>query len=89
MNSLPGTDPSEFNSAFGFHDFGYDAGGFTVRWDSYSDRTYQVMKGSSLLLNDWTSITGPLPGTGGEMSFTDPAPVLPSNSFYKLQVTQP
>ena len=86
---IAGTDPSEFNSAFGFHDFGYDAGGFTVRWDSYSDRTYQVMKGSSLLLNDWTSITGPLPGTGGEMSFTDPAPVLPSIFFYKLQVSRP
>ena len=31
----------------------------------------------------------PLPGTGGEMSFTDDSPISPSNSIYKLQVNQP
>ncbi|MDF7823457.1 hypothetical protein P4B35_05490 [Pontiellaceae bacterium B12227] len=86
---IAGTDPGEFSSAFVVHYFEEElGGGYTVKWDSNSDRIYHVMKGSVLTSNDWNSISGPLPGTGGEISFNDPAPA-GTNVFYKLQVTKP
>ena len=83
-----GTDPGDIHSALVVHEFVEEAGGgYTVKWDSYSDRTYDVLKAPVLGSNVWSSISGPLPGTGGEMTFTDTA--VPSNRFYKIQVTQP
>jgi len=64
-------------------------GGYTVKWDSYSDRIYRVLKTSALTSNDWNSISGLMDGTGGEMSFTDTEPVSPTNGFYKIEVTRP
>jgi len=83
-----GTDPTDPNSRLMTNEFQMEADGFTVTWDSYSGRTYQVMKSTSLLPNDWISISGLLPGTGGEMSFTDTSPVTPKG-FYKIQVNRP
>ena len=86
---IAGTDPRALNSVFAVHDFENASNGFTLRWEGRLDRIYHVMKGASLVSKDWNSISGPLPGTGGEMSFTDVSPVSPSNTFYKVQVNQP
>lgn len=84
---ISGTDPDNFTSSFVVHTFAEEVGGgYTVKWDSYSGRMYDVLKASALTSNDWNSISGPLDGTGGEMSFTDAEGVSASNIFYKVEV---
>ncbi|WP_136078198.1 hypothetical protein [Pontiella desulfatans] len=87
---IAGSDPDDAYSALVIHEFEEAiGGGYTVKWDSYSERTYHVLKTSNLVSNAWPSVSGPLPGTGGEMAFTDASPVSPSNSFYKIEVAKP
>lgn len=85
---IAGTVPSEANSVLAIHDFENATNGFILRWESRLDRTYDVLKADSPDSNVWTSISGPLQGTGSEMSFTDNSPFPLSNAFYKIQVIQ-
>ncbi|MCL4179575.1 MAG: hypothetical protein KJ072_17740 [Verrucomicrobia bacterium] len=63
-----------------------DAGRIQLRWNSQTAAQYQVHWTQDWL--NWTTLdTGPLPGTGGELTVYDPLPPQnPATRFYRVAV---
>jgi hypothetical protein len=57
-----------------------------LSWDSLQSRIYEVMHSQNS--KSWTSLSGPMVGSGAVMSFVDPNPVPPppARRFYQLRV---
>ncbi len=83
---IAGTSPIDPHSLFSIGSVvRTQPAGFTLRWDSVAGRSYRVMRSTSLS-NNWTTISDLLPGTGGELSFTDTSSSAPKN-FYRMQIS--
>nr|UZM28275.1 hypothetical protein [uncultured bacterium] len=87
---VAGTLPNDGDSRFEFNRFEVNvAGDATFKWDSYSGRTYHILKSSSLTTTgSWSSVSGDVFGTGGELSFTD-AVGTETNGYYRTKVHMP
>jgi hypothetical protein len=62
------------------------AGAIELRWDSISNRTYQVQRTSDLGsgTNAWVDLSAPLPGEGGPLSFTNSMSAGEARQFYRV-----
>ncbi len=84
MEFIAGTIPNDANSLFRIKaPIAGPDGGFGLRWDSVVGRIYTVMK-SDTLVGDWSAVSTPMQGTGGELTFTAPVDA-GSRWFYKIQ----
>lgn len=87
---IAGTNPADFNSPSVVHHFDRQSGDYNATWESHTGLTYEVMASDDLASDSWTSISGPLPGTGGEMTFTDSGVMFGvEKKFYTLRITIP
>ena len=85
-----GTHPNDMNSRFEVKRLDKEpGGGFTLRWDSVKERTYKLLKSTSLNSGSWTLLSEGFRGTGGELSFTDSVAASPSATYYMIQVAFP
>jgi hypothetical protein len=86
---VAGTHPKDAASCFRIKTFVPSApSGAELRWDGVAGRTYAVLKSFGLVTNEWSVVSGDLPGSDGEMRF--PAPTgAESGQCYRLQVTRP
>ncbi len=85
---IAGTNPTDGQSRFKVENLSVDAlNTVSLTWQSSAERTYTVLK-SALLDGGWIPASEPIPGTGGELSFSD-SDATGEKSFYKIQVTVP
>ncbi len=84
---IAGTFPGDASSGFRVDAITTEpSGSHTLRWQSVANRTYTVMK--STTLNDgWSPVSPPLTGTGAERTFTAEASTS-SKALYKIRVAR-
>lgn len=85
---LAGTDPKNANSRLTVKTFTpLPGGGFSLTWDTQSDRTYRVERSTSLASNQWTTLQDNIQGDGTVKTFTDSQPGTSPHLFYRIAVT--
>ncbi len=85
---IAGTHPTNPLSTFLAKSVSHNStAGYTLTWESVSGRTYKVLRSTSLS-SGWLPASNAIPGTGGELSFTDSF-ATEGTSFYKIAVTLP
>lgn len=82
---LGGTDPQ--NAASRLSTALEQAGGaYRVRFPSRPGYLYTVQRSDTIPSNQWTDIASDLPGTGQEITVSDPSPGQDGKRFYRVQV---
>lgn len=86
---VAGTDPKDPRSRFSVRGFRpLPGGGFEMRWEGVSNRTYLVERSFSLISNSWVTVMGPTNSQGGEILFSDTSLTNVVRAFYRILVVE-
>jgi hypothetical protein len=84
---LAGTDPLSANSVLRLRATGFDAEGFVVRFQSVSNKFYQLERANTLVnSNSWELLQDDIEGTGGWIELVDTNAPSASRRFYRIKV---
>lgn len=84
---VAGTDPLNAQSMFTIQEFVPNAGGYVISWNSVEGRSYQVLKSSNLVFDEFSPISSILPYPVNR--FTDAVERTEAQLFYQIEVSRP
>ena len=84
---VAGTDPLNAQSIFTIQELVPDMGGYVISWSSVEGRSYQVLKSSSLIFDEFSSISSILPYPINR--YTDTVERTEAQLFYQIEVSRP
>jgi glycosidase len=83
---LAGTDPLNPASVFAITQVLPDGGSLRITCSTVTNRTYQLQRRATLdAASAWANLGVPLPGTGGNLVFTDDGAATNAAGFYRVQ----
>ncbi len=84
---VAGTDPLNAQSVFTIQEFVPDVGGYVISWNSVEGRSYQVLKSSNLIFDEFSPISPILPYPVNR--YTDAVERSEAQLFYQIEVSRP
>ncbi len=84
---VAGTDPKLAGAVFQIGELASAPGSFTLRWPSVVGRRYGVLRSGDPGAISWEDVLSDVPGTGGELSFSDSRLSGDEQMFYRVQVS--
>ena len=84
---VAGTDPLNAQSMFTIQEFVPNAGGYVISWNSVEGRSYQVLKSSNLVFDEFSPISSILPYPVNR--YTDAVERTEAQLFYQIEVSWP
>ena len=84
---VAGTDPLNAQSVFTIQEFSPDVGGYVISWNSVEGRSYQVLKSSNLIFDEFSPISPILPYPVNR--YTDAVERSEAQLFYQIEVSRP